>query len=223
MRSFLFLALVVVGFCAKGQQLAGRILGVDKKPIFNAHVLLYRSGIPTAEAVTDFSGEYVVQTLEIGVYDLVVGCAGYDSLLKRDVFSITSQSERRFDFILTRKNDLVSKLGPVPVHSVFFIRSNNGEQLWPQYEFYFYVRKYPEVSIDGARTPGPIYIKKDITGCKMPEYVELLNDRQNPTRYRLGRKELNRLPYTNVNDAISMLPGVYQQQLGAGLSIYGSR
>ncbi len=44
-----------------------------------------------------------------------------------------------------------------------------------------------------------------------------------PTFYVLTREDIERLPYNNINDMISLFPGVYQRQRGADVHIFGSR
>jgi len=44
-----------------------------------------------------------------------------------------------------------------------------------------------------------------------------------PGCYTIARKDFTHLPYTNIDDMVSMLPGVYQKRRGDDLRIYGSR
>jgi hypothetical protein len=217
MKRILAVALVACGLQVEAQEIAGTILNARHEPLMAAVVTVYKNGVVKGDAATDYDGNYVLHLADTGRYDVCISYSMLDTALFmavivgpgiRSAVNASLSGDGSSKKVIAYKSPVPSRVAAAQIN-----RKNGGIPKWGCVE---------EVNIVGHspwQAKMAIRVLPDVP--LMP--VKLNDSRKNPTAYKMDRKELSRLPYTNVNDALTIFPGVCQQQPGAGLSVFGSR
>jgi hypothetical protein len=98
--------------------------------------------------------------------------------------------------------------------SILFTVNAHGQQpILPRMEHIKQIRIVP------PRIENPGWMVKP-TAVK---YIPVPKPKYEPGRYVFDREELKHMPYTDINDVVATVGGVYQRQRGADVQIYGAR
>ncbi len=102
MKRTIMLILMLVALRSVAQEIAGRVLDEKKQPVLRAALQVYQGGILKGGNVTDYDGNYTIKSLEPGMYDLLLICTGYDSMMVKGILvSPANRTEQNFN--ITRK------------------------------------------------------------------------------------------------------------------------
>ncbi len=246
MKTVITVLFAVLSLNSSAQGLSGKVLDEKKEPIINAIVQVFSSnGVLMGGNVTDYDGNFLVKPLDPGYYTVAVRFNGYDtSTVTRVIVSQATNTSQNFalykfvdhpkNVVTEYKNRLINQDDSLAV-----ITSGIPDPAPLVDESGIFLVAYPglyqskrgsDVRIQNGRGSGTQYI---IDGCMvqplilaavLPETNTHLHSRlANPSIHRFSRAELTAMPVTDLRDAISLLPGVYQARRGDDLSIFGAR
>lgn len=241
MRTIITFLLAILSMQCVGQEIAGKVLDMNKEPIISAKLLVYQGGILKGTTLTDYDGNYILKPLDAGQYELVATYSHFDSITVTGIVATpaerTTQDFNLMKSGITAKNVKHKWVKPLINPNRITIPHGDPERLpttnvedivstpggIPQYRNH-------GLTLPGARDTGPLYIIDGIVIQTAPGIdvmncvVELPDNIFDPIkRHIFTREEIDQMPVSSINDIVSLLPGVYQQQRGGSLSIFGSR
>ncbi|MES2702449.1 MAG: carboxypeptidase-like regulatory domain-containing protein [Bacteroidota bacterium] len=237
MKRILTIALLLCGLQAGAQEIAGMVVDQRKEPLISAYVAVFQGGILKGGTITDYDGRYVVKPLEPGNYDVHIVYCGLDTSVTTGVpvtgGNRTTVNKGLFPgggkTVIAYKQPLVDKDRGVGGFNRILQRGGCWDAVPDMVALTpaLYQQKRGREDVNSRRCGEPDYIIEGVKAMPVPPIIPMkmkpLGNADGPTTYKLLRKEINKLPYTDINDMLSMYPGVYQRQRGGDISIYGSR
>ncbi|MES2702452.1 MAG: carboxypeptidase regulatory-like domain-containing protein [Bacteroidota bacterium] len=229
MKRILTTALLLCGLRTGAQEIRGKVVEDRKGPVLMATVLVCQNGILKGRTTTDLNGNYRVTPLEPGVYDVYLLCHGFDTSVTTGVpvtasdrtyvsaaFSGNGCSRNEVQYKSLVVNIDERRRLPLTEHVCGRVYLTT-----PLYT----ATRGSDVSIGGARPSNGrrVYNPHMMPISLFPILATSPAVPQCAAAYKLTRKDINKRPYTDVNDIIASYPGIYQRQRGGDISIYGSR
>jgi len=237
MKHAIFFLLILLTEPLIAQEIAGKLLDEKREPMIAAQVVIYQNGVLKGGALTDDDGDYSIRPLDAGKYGVLAVHQGYDSVMITNVVvSAGNRTTQNFIMLKPKGNcnaEMIIKAYKKPLvdHDKPAAHVLRTEE----------ILRLPDAKIPAlaAGTPGieaivtPVYhqptdivyvVDCDPVRTLMPVPTSIQPALiGTPGHYVITKDDMGHSPYTNLEDILSTLPGVYQQRRGGDLHVYGSR
>ncbi len=172
LRHLLLFALIALSGSAFAQEILGVVTDSKKEPIINASVRVSQGGILKAGTITDYDGKYSAKPLDPGSYDVTVSYTGMQSKTIKGV-DVTPGGKTELNVVLalpdnmlkevtvTYQRPLIEKFRTNKVMSraeINKVPTTSTTDLVALTPGVFQSRRGADVSSDGGRTSGNVYI-----------------------------------------------------------------
>ena len=221
MKTQLTLLLMIASMQMNAQQIMGIVLDDKREPMLSVVVQIYENGTLKGTTTTDYDGNYMFKPLEpaLYLYDVLTFSNGYDSV-RTNCVTVTDGAATKVNFSLSRceqkqcklnvrdyKKPLINSAPASRVEELLFIPVTS--------RFQHGCGGHP-VSSPERRTT--MISSNCVIGAPSPSSYMLAHKST-----ILDREQINRLPYTQINDIIAASTGFYQRQRGAEIHVFGGR
>jgi len=229
MKNILTIIATLLALQCGAQEIAGRIINRQKQPVAGARVIISQGGITKGICITDKDGNYQVKPLDPGYYDEMIAASALDTFLETGI--VVSAHLR------TTVN---CTMHPLKNHRLGYNTDDANQPViigLTQEEINAALTDMTEgMPNDCGRymNPPKLIGRRRDTLLPAPT-VYIIDEEIDPVPayhprplppagdYTLTREQINQMPYTDINDIVSTLPGIYQARRGDAISIEGGR
>ncbi len=244
MKPIITFLLAAISTRCMAQGITGKVLDEKKEPLITAHVQVFsESGTLAGGNVTDYDGYYLIKPLDTGRYTVIVRYAGFDSATVTGIvvqagtttqnFGLTKMVGSAKNVVREYKRPLVNIVLQKVIDVSDISRLPNYQDPVDLVGSVPNLYQKPRDSREGVTIhPENTYV---IDGnIIMPVLINNIDPEPltysftdpasyNPYSYKFIHDRLASMPITDLRDAISLLPGVYQARRGDDISVFGSR